>query len=409
MNHKNLSIKKISKSLFIFASLIGIFAVTYVINNSESLDNRNKAASNSNCSGYEKAWGDWCVYTYTDSTPDNLFNADNVYHASVFQRNKKLYMAVGGWVNASAQQQKDQIFLFETSDKYGISGWRQVNTGNENNNLISHKLETKNSFTPLSNMPSKNSRGEQVNPYEAFHAVQPSYVPFETYPNGVNCCDAIFYSFDPIGSFPENMVTINTSYVPSNDFKVKPAGEFGDKNPVLTASEVNKKSGKQAQSVSDGHVLFDKKTGKFYMVFTEWLTTDNPRIQISIASAPWTNKKFTINTRNLVPSSTNNGNPQIVIGPDQKYYLFYTEFNGNENSFWVASSDSITGPYKNNKKVLIPPSNDGKSTAVTTPFVTCNKYADRWQMFFSYSEKNKNQNKVYTAFLNRNCNQPPIL
>lgn len=362
------------------------------------------------CSQYERQWGDWCVYTYDDDKPDKIiWGFDNIYHPNAWFRDGKWNVVAGGWHSGQGQGWQDRVFRFQTSDKYGITGWEIVKGYSGEDFYIDNKFENAKSMDYDLSI-TKDRDGKPLTPYVAYHAVQPSFFPFENYPPApdgtrFNCCDTIFYAYDYVGALPEKNVGIHYAFVTSDGVLHK-AGEYGDKNPLLDWRTYDNAT-PRVGSVSDGNVVYDPKTKQFYMVYGEWLadgklTKSGGAAVTSIAVSGWTNLRFQVVARDLL-DGVYAGNPQILVGPDNKYYLFYTRFEGG---IFVATADNITGPYSNNKQVL---TTNSEYPIAGTPFVFCNKELNIWQMYFYASPKdNVYDNQIYTAFMNKSCGLPPI-
>jgi hypothetical protein len=57
---------------------------------------------NTRCSRFERAWGEWCVYTGGDDIPDVLIPGfANIYHPSAWLRGGSWSMVAGGWETSS--------------------------------------------------------------------------------------------------------------------------------------------------------------------------------------------------------------------------------------------------------------------------------------------------------------------
>lgn len=362
------------------------------------------------CSPLERQWGEWCVYTGGDDTPDRIIHGfDNVYHPSAWFRNGKWKMLLGGWADPPSNQGwHDQVYLLDTSDPYGISGWRIVPDPSGSLAAINNTFDNAGS----SDMPldvTTDRDGKPVVPHRSFHSVQPDVVPFETYPKkpdggAQTCCDAVYYSYDYEGRFPERHVGIHMAFIDSLG-SLQRAGQYGDKNPALNWHSYAGLGGDGVVGTSDGRVVFDPKTGKFYMVYAEWWDTKrgpyDDAATTSLAVADWTNARFRVLKRNLFDMDVFAGNPQIVVGPNGKYYAFYTRFGGG---LFVAEADDITGPYRQHRNIMM-----GSSSLpiVGTPFVFCNSTINQWQMYFSASDSGA-KNQVYTAFSHRSCSESPV-
>lgn len=360
------------------------------------------------CSQWERLLGDWCVYTNTDSLADVVVTGfENIYHPNVWNRGGVWNMVVGGWRDGASQNYKDRVYRLQTTDPSGMSNWQIVPGYTGLDFYIDNKFEDSTSMDYDSSI-TQDRDGNPTIPYEAFHAVQPALFPFEQYPlkpdgTPYTCCDTLLYSFDYAGFFPEKYVGINQVYI-ANDGSINKAGAFGDKNPLIDWRTYGSAT-PTVGAVSDGNITYDPKTNKFYLVYGEWylntFTPDGGSAVTSIASSTWTNMRFTPLVRDLF-NGTYGGNPQIVVGPDNKYYLFYTRFTGGIK---VAVANDITGPYTNSKTVI--PTNS-QLTTLGTPYVFCNTNTNQWQMYF-YGSSTPLNNQIYTAFLHQPCFLPPVL
>jgi hypothetical protein len=399
--------------LVLLVGAVGLGVSLRVLKQRGVINSQNSAASGaqSGCSQYERSWGDWCVYTWSDGLPDKIvWGFDNIYHPSVWLRNGQWNMVAGGWKSpAKDQQYRDRVYQLRTSDPYGITGWQLVPGAGAGGALVDNAFENAASTDVPREAYALGNSG-RATAYESFHTVQPDVVPVEQYPRQADgstfpCCDALYYSYDYAGAFPEKQVGVHMGYFDAQGV-LQRAGRFGAKNPALDWRSYGSLGGNRVAGVSDARVTYDPQTKQFYMVYGEWWdshkSSDGGSATTSLASAGWTNQKFTVVKRNLLDMEAYAGNPQIVVGPDAKYYLFYTRFSGG---IFVASADNIAGPYTAHKQVLAPKSG---FTTVGTPYVFCNTNMNQWQMYF-YASTGGTDNQIYTAFLHKSCANPPVL
>lgn len=427
INSKSINLSKILLFSLVFLLLCGVFYIVYLkITSKNTIETDiNVVTSYGNCnSPYESKWGEWCVYTWTDRLPDKLIaNFENIYHPSVYYRNGKYIMFVGGWKNGSAQGWHDKIYKFETTDKYGIGGWNLVKNPQTGSDVyIDNNFENTSSFNPTTEIKSLLGNG---NPYNSTHSVQPSFFPYENLPGGQACCDALFYSYDAgspklNGQYnsPETFVLLNTSYIDGSGIPRR-AGTYGAKNPILSYKDYWTNAALPplggVLSISDAHSMYDPKTKKFYLVYTEWRgrhANNTLNVTLGLASGSWTNSKFYVSKSDLIASKYPfTSNPQIVLGNSGRYYLFYVSNTSTNYAGFpeirVSYSDNITGPYIGDKVALSVPQGFSNKVKLTTPYVMCNKVLNRWQMYFAFSSDGLNNNQIYTAFLEKNCSQDP--
>lgn len=363
---------------------------------------------NTNCTNAELSWGDWCVYYGLDASGNrNLLpqviipGFVNVYHPSPWYRNGELNMLIGGWNTLG--QQNDNTYRLKTSDPLGLGGWEIVPGPGGKQEYIGNFFETPES----TNLPSDITQDRNGAPiitdvngqtvYKAFHTVQPDIIPAYDHPGKPNCCDTIYYSYDYEGRFPEIHVGVHYAFLDKGGILNK-ASESTGKNPLIDWHAFDNLGGTVVSGVSDSRVTYDPTTKKFYMAFVEWHYDATASISLAVSEG-WSNSKYTVVSRNLTPAGAN---PKIIAGPDGKYYLFYTEFK----TLHLSIANKITGPYSNDRTVLTPPVDTGL-TNPGTPYVFCNRSLNNWQMYFS-AGKSITENQIYTAFMRKPCNQPPV-
>ncbi|GAA5527195.1 hypothetical protein [Herpetosiphon gulosus] len=383
------------------------------INNVESPQSVNQVVNNPNCTAYERAWGDWCVYTFTDAVPDKVVNGfANIYHASAWYEDNKWQMVVGGW--RTATQDHDHIFKLSSTDQYGVSSFNQVGTTAYINNAwettASADCPPANPYLNETPKPCPVS-GTSVRSY---HSVQPDLFSMKwtrPRPAGWTCCDTLYYAYDIQEAHdPEQNVAIHYAWIDANGI-LQRGGMYGDKNPILNW-HIGSTNNRYVTGTSDARVTYDPATQKFYMIYTDHgfsniLTNPVSKSFLSIAQSNWTNLAYTNPVTNILPwVGSSNVNGQIVVTGNNpyEYYLFYTVYPSSNSDIWVVkSSGGITGPYEqqNAKKIISPVA---PYKVAGTPYVFCNTAINppQWQMYFN-GATTATDNQIFTAFLHKTC------
>jgi hypothetical protein len=380
------------------------------------------------CTSYERLWGEWCVYTYTNDIPDRVVQGyENIYHASAWQSSTKWNMVIGGWKSQSAQGGNDRVFRLSTTDPYGIANYASDQQGAYQ--YIDNNWETTASADcppPYPGLSSVACPVPGTTIVRSKHTVQPDMFAMQwtrPRPAGWTCCDTVFYSYDMRGDFPERDVAVHYAWVDPTGV-LQRGGQYGDKNPILPW-HTGTSSTRTVNGVSDARVAYDPTTQKFYMAYVEWVGSG---AGISIAQSNWTNLKFTLGAQNILSwSSSSRVNPQIVVtgdGPYQ-YYLFHTVYTANNVAqIWVVkSSGGILGPYlQQDAKLVLSPPATSPYKIVGTPYVFCNTALQppQWQMYFSAAANDPGEtgsevvgqnfpynNQILTAFLRKGCEFNP--
>lgn len=384
--------------------LVACFVLLSAFNQNQDIRQFAQTAStqNANCSEFSRSWGEWCVYTFTDATPDPVLPAlKNVSFASAWQRDSAWNLIVSGRQESQPTQYAEAVFLFQSSDDFGLTDWEQVQGAGINGSIFDETVDTVES-AQLSGVRSSNWNANNI------IISQPSVIPVEQLPakedgSPQDCCDTITYSFSYSDDETRQFMAIHqTSILPWDMAQLRPAGQFGQRNPIFSKKAYRDVGVEEVLSVRDGRVLFDERTSQFYMVYVEQL--EGATSQVSLAQSPWPNLTFSLSTRGILAESAA-AQPQIVIGGDGSYYLFYTR-PGQQNEIWVAEAQSIAGPYVASRPVLQAQEGTGVQS-VSAPYVFCNSQIDQWQMYFV--GKTDQDTQLYTAFLGNSCDQAPVL
>lgn len=383
--------------------LVACFVLLSAFN--QDFDPRQQAAGNqrqnTTCSEFSQSWGEWCVYTFTDLAPDSILpDMQFVSGATAWHRDGIWNLVASGVSAAQSQQASQALFLFQSTDQYGISNWQSRTGSGEGGSVVDRMIESADSVI----FPDESSDWRTG----AYQITHPSVVPVEVLPvqddeREHECCDTLFYSYDHIGDDAQRLTSIHqVSLLPWEVGSIQRAGQFGHKNPLLSWADYRNLGAEEVVSVSEGSVTFDPQSRQFYLVHVE--LQNNGYSQISLAQAPWTNLQFTVAQRGVL-NNERAAEPQLVVGPDNKYYLFYTRL-GTQNEIWVSQADQIAGPYHSSRAVLIP-DQEGSVQSVSAPFVFCNQVTDQWQMYFVGLAGEVQQ--LHAAFLGQDCSQPPVL
>ncbi|MEX0895938.1 MAG: hypothetical protein WDZ94_03285 [Patescibacteria group bacterium] len=401
--------KKVYGASVLAFFLVACFALLSAFNQDQDIRQfaQTSDTNNPNCSEFSQSWGEWCVYTFTDSVAEPILTElSRVSSVSTWLRDGVRYLVVGGandsqTADSQIAQDQDAIFLFQSSDDFGLADWQLVPGRGVANSLFDTTIETADS----ANLPEMSDADWSEG---AFQVTQPSVVPVEMLPElpdggAHECCDTIQYLYDYTGDQTQRSTSIHqASILPWDVSQVRRAGEYGHRNPILSWKTYHDAGAEEVVAVRDGKVVFDERSQQFYMVHLEQHT--DASTQISLAQSAWPNLNFILSHRGIL-EDPQAAEPQIIVGPDSNYYLFYTRI-GVQDEIWVAQSPSITGPYTDQRQVLQADIRGGISS-VATPFVFCNSQIDQWQMYFI--GENDGAKQLYTAFLSQACDQAPVL